>query len=587
MIQNTINNLISTGIKALGLPDTTISLDHSSDVSHGDYSSNIALVLLSQISPNQDYPNPRILADILVKQINSSIPKEISKIEVAGPGFINFFLSDAYYVDQLNQILSNKEAYGSNEDFQGKKAIVEFSSPNIAKPFTIGHLRSTIIGAAIANLLEFTGWQVFRDNHLGDWGTQFGKQIYAIMNFGGGENANIEKIASSENPVKELVKLYVEFHTKAEVDSSLNDKGREWFKKLEDGDGKARELWQKCIDWSWQEFQKIYNALGITFSPDFDSGRGLGEAFFEDKMSEPIETLKQKNLLHEGKEGAQLVFFPEETNLPPLMILKADGATLYSTRDLATDYYRLNNYHPDLIINEVGSEQTLYFRQLFYIEELLGWFKKDQRVHIGHGLYRFKDKKMSTRKGVVIWLEDVLSEAVNKAAQLKKDDTQASVAFEVGIGALKWNDLKRKPSLDIVFDWEEILNMEGNSGPYVQYAHARACSVLSKSGQMDFSLNSESIFSNDDERNLAKKITYFPTMVSNAAKDYAPYMVANYIFDVAQAYNSFYNKHSILGAGKIKVSTSQRNLRLSLTAATAQILKNGLNLLGISAPTEM
>ena len=345
---------------------------------------------------------PKDIAEDIIKELEKDklFLGVVSKTEVAGPGFINFFLKDEAIIDSLVIISKDPEAFVITNTNKGKRVIVEYSSPNIAKPFTVGHLRSTIIGDAIANLLETTGWEVLRDNHLGDWGTQFGKQIYAIKTWG-----NERQIENASNPVEELVALYVKFHKEAEKDDSINDKARLWFKKLEDGDSEARRLWKKCIEWSWKgEFDNIYKRLGFKgFYKDFEGGRGLGEAFFEDKMQIVIAELEQKNLLKEGKEGAKLFFFPDE-KYPPAMLLKKDGATLYHTRDLATDKYRLIHYKPDLIINEVGAEQKLYFEQLFEMESMLGWYKKSQRIHVYHGLIHFKDGKMSTRKGNVIWL---------------------------------------------------------------------------------------------------------------------------------------------------------------------------------------
>jgi len=545
---------------------------------HGDYATNVAMNLKGKSSKIKG-DSSRQIADEIVKKLNndSVLKKVIEKIEVAGPGFINFWLKNKVLIDFPKIILKEKGKYGSSKAGLKKTVIVEYSSPNIAKPLTIGHLRSTIIGDAIANLFQATGWKVYRDNHLGDWGTQFGKQIYAIKTWG--DEKNIEK---SKNPVRELVSLYVKFHEEAEKDPSLNDKAREWFKKLEDGDEETRRIWENCVAWSWVAFDEIYGRLGIKFSKEFNNGKGLGEAFFEDKMDEIINELKSKKLLKEGKEGAKLVFF-EKDKYPPAMILKKDGTTLYHTRDLATDKYRRDQYDPYLIINEVGSEQTLYFQQLFEMEKLLGWFKEGQRVHVGHGLFRFKDKKMSTRKGGIIWLEDVLNEAVKKAKELGSGSDK--LAETVGIGALKWNDLKRDPKTNIVFDWEEILKMQGNSGPYLQYTFARTQSVLRKAKSKKPKTKSSEIRSskievNDEEASLLRSFIHFPEVVEEAAKKYAPNLLCNYLYDLAQKYNAFYNKHRVIGSANLE-------LRLKLTAATGKILKNGLTLLGIDTPEKM
>lgn len=556
IILKSIKNV--TGIKE-------VDLDIQENEVFGDYSTNIALKL------KKEGENPRDIAEgIKVKLLKDvELSKVVQKIEIAGPGFINFWISKDILIDNLIQIDDQKEKYGTSETNKGKLAIVEYSSPNIAKPFTIGHLRSTIIGDAIANLLSATGWKVLRDNHLGDWGTQFGKQIYAIKTWG--DFAEIEK---SENPVKELVALYVKFHEEAEKDPSIEDEAREWFKKLEDGDREALDLWQKCVDLSWKEFDKIYKELGVSFSSEFNNGRGLGEAFFENKMASVIDELEKNSLLKEGEEGAKLVFFKKD-KYPPAMILKKDGTSLYHTRDLATDKYRKENYNPDLIINEVGLEQKLYFEQLYEIETMLGWYKDDQRVHVGHGLIRFKEGKMSTRKGNVIWLEDVLSEAHHRAKKLGSESDE--LIGMVAIGALKWNDLKRDSKTDIVFDWDEMLSMEGNSGPYLQYTYARAHSILEKSGDKKTEIKSEP---EKAELDILRYLSQFSEIIMNAAKNYSPNILANYLFGLAQKFNNFYNTNRILDSEK-------KEIRIGITRGVAQVLKNGLDLLGIEAPEKM
>jgi len=538
----------------------------------GDYSSNVALVASKILKKN-----PFELAQKLTKEINSSplILPNIDKVEVVKPGFINFWVSKEYLLSQLKQVLEQEEKFGSKNEDLSKKVVVEYSSPNIAKPFTVGHLRSTIIGDAIANLLQANGRKVYRDNHLGDWGTQFGKQIYAIKTWG-----DEEKIEKSENPVKELVALYIKFHEEAEKNSELEEKARVWFKRLEDGDSEARRLWKKCVDWSLAEFRKIYQDLGVEFTEN--EGLGYGESFFEDKIQPVIEELRTKKLLKEGEGGARLVFF-EKDKYPPLMILKQDGATLYATRDLATDKFRLEKYGKDvLIINEVGNEQSLYFRQLFETEKMLGWVKEGQRIHIKHGLYRFKDAKMSTRKGNTIWLEEVLREAEKRALDLSSEKN-VEIARKVAIGAIKWNDLKRNSNSDIVFDWDEILNMQGDSGPYIQYGFVRTQSVLFKAkcpslpGVFE---DRKKLKFEPEEISLLRAITRFPEVVLQAGENFAPNILCNYLFDLTQKFNLFYQKHKVIGS-------DQEDFRLVLTAGVGQVIKNGLNLLGISAPEKM
>jgi arginyl-tRNA synthetase len=589
------NNIITQALKNIVSQYKTeinFSLEHPSDPAHGDFATNLALLLYPKLENKTDYASPRALAEHIKSSLllDNELMEIVERLEVAGAGFINFFIKSQKMLQELDDIVSMGEQYGSNSFGAGKLAIVEYSSPNIAKPFTIGHLRSTIIGDAVANILEANGYKVLRDNHLGDWGTQFGKLIYAIKHLGAGnQEKNIEIINKAEKPVKELVKLYVEFHERAETDEQLNVSARQWFKKLEDKDPEARQLWQMCIDWSWKEFSRIYSLLGIKFSDEFDQGRGLGESFFEDKMSSVLDILASKDWYRKGEQGAKLVFFPNE-KLPPAMVLKSDGATLYHTRDLATDKYRLDTYHPDLIINEVGSEQSLYFQQLFEIEYMLGWFEPGERKHIGHGMFRFAQGKMSTRKGNVIWLEDVLDEAVLRAQTLgNPDKADDELNHMVGIGALKWNDLRGDYKRDIIFNWDEILSMKGNSGPYIQYTHARCRSVLEKAEELknqgikELKGNKNFTVCNQEELALLRYLYRFPEVVVRAGEEYAPHVICTFLYEISQKFNSFYNSNSILQAQ----TEDQVQLRLLLTGATSIVLKNGLNLLGIKAPDRM
>ena len=550
-----------------------IILEFSENEKFGDYSTNFAMKYWRDFEFKNSYEFASFLTEKLQK--NKHLTKIVSKIEMAGPGFINFWLKKEVLMKNLEETLKKKEKYGASQINKGKIVIVEYSSPNIAKPFTIGHLRSTIIGDAIANLLQATGWKVYRDNHLGDWGTQFGKMIYAIKAWG-----NEEEIAKSKNPVKDLVTLYIKFHKQAEKSPSLEDEARQWFKKLEDGDGEAKRLWQKCVDWSWLAFDKIYSKLGVVFSYDFEHGRGLGESFFENKIKAVIDELEERKLLKVGEKGAKLVFFKKD-KYPPAMILKKDGATLYHTRDLATDKYRLEKYNPDLIINEVGAEQTLYFKQLFEIEKLLGWYASEQRIHIGHGLIRFKEGKMSTRKGNAVWMEDVFQEAQKRAVELGSNDVK--LADMVSVGALKYNDLKRESKTEIIFNWEEILNMKGDSGPYLQYVYARCQSVLEKARMKDKKIKfykKKFIEPKIEELLVLRWLARFPEVLIKSAEQMAPNLLCNYLFQLCQKFNLFYQKYQIL-------DQPEEQFRLSLTTAVGQVIKNGLWLLGIQTPERM
>ncbi len=548
-----------------------IQLTHPTQKNFGDYFSNLAMTVYKKVNQQARWKSPRDFAQIIVDQLKLIDLAFIKNIEIAGPGFINFYFKTNIYSNFLNQI---KKDQLINKTISQQKVVVEYSSPNIAKPFTVGHLRSTIIGDAVANLLEAIGCTIYRDNHLGDWGTQFGKQIYAIKTWG-----DETKIDQSISPVKELVALYVKFHQEAEKNSKLIDYARAWFKKLEDGDCEAKRLWQKCIDWSWKEFNLIYQKLGVKFTEN--NGRGYGESFFVNQMDDVIQELINKKLLTNSK-GAKLVFFSED-KYPPLMIIKQDGASLYATRDLATDKFRLKKYGKDvIIINEVGAEQQLYFQQLYELENMLSWFDLKQRIHVKHGMYQFKDKKMSTRKGNVIWLEEVIEEAyqrVKKVAAGKIDDKDV---LKIAIGALKWNDLKKKSALDVIFDWDEILRIDGNSGPYMQYTCVRCRSILQKITDKPGKLPNNLVL-NLDEQALIKLAMRFNQEVLLSALNLAPHQLCTYLYELAQLFNSFYNKHSILQA-----STDEKKiLRIKITKTVFWILQEGLGLLGIESVEKM
>lgn len=567
-VEAIIKQAIVQALQKLGVTEIAeeqVQLEHPKDPLHGDFATNVALTQFKQVQDT--WKTPLAFAQALAQHI------EGIDVTAEKPGFLNFWIPTELLLQNLTTIAEKKDQYGKRDQYTGKKVVVEYSSPNIAKPFTVGHLRSTIIGDAIANLLEATGWTVYRDNHLGDWGTQFGKQIYAMKTWG-----DEEAIEKSERPVKLLVDLYVKFHEEAGKNPELEEEGRKWFQKLEAGDKEARELWKKCVEWSLKEFATIYDELGVSFTEN--NGKGYGESFFEDKMGEIITELEKKEILKEN-QGAKLIFFPDD-KYPPLMIIKKDGATLYATRDLATDKYRKEIHGDDIvIINEVGIEQSLYFKQLFETENMLGWFTPEQRIHIGHGHYRFKEGKMSTRKGNVIWLEDILEEAEKRAAALGKDG-EGIQAKAIGIGAIKWNDLKRTPQQDILFDWDDILNMQGNSGPYLQYTYVRTQSVLSKSqanathsaGEMS------NVTLERAERDLLRLLMQYTEVVEEAAATFSPHILCTYLFTLAQSFNLFYQKHKI-------IESKEKDFRLLLTTGVGQVLKNGLHLLGITVPQRM
>lgn len=592
MIRDVLKTEIEKALTALGVDYSglEINLEHPADFKFGDYSTNIAMMVAKQLEQN-----PKDLAEKIAEQIRAGKNKNIKDVQVAGPGFINFYLSNEFFAESIRKVAVSGPSFvdvGFN-----KKLILEYSSPNIAKPFTIGHLRSTIIGAALANILKTSGFDVVRENYLGNWGTQFGKLIVAIKK--GDLKSKLKEVEQSENPIRYLVDLYVKFHQEAETNPDLEEEARQEFKKLEDGDKQNDEIWRSCIALSLAEFNKIYLRLGL--ASGFD--RYTGERESHERVNDVYKILEENELITVSEEA--WIVELEKFGLPPLLVRKKDGSSIYAVRDLASDLVRREKYGKDImIVNEVGSEQMLYFRQLFAVEKILGWFKEGERVHVSHGLYSFKDGKMSTRKGNVIWLDKVLDEARSRSLRkiIEGDDGQVTVLAEgvteidrssvfgvskladevqklkvaeaVGIGAIKYNDLKREASRDIIFDWDDILNLKGNSGPYLQYTYARANSVLIKSGK------SIKDFCVEEESQVSRMVHIFPEIVERAANEYAPHHICTYLYNLASAFNSYYAQNKIIGS-------ENEAYRLALTKAVAQVLESGLNLLGIPVLSEM
>ncbi|OGC92391.1 arginine--tRNA ligase [Candidatus Amesbacteria bacterium RIFCSPLOWO2_01_FULL_49_25] len=510
-----------------------------------------------EIEKRGDYSFYTTDKDVMIKE-----DEVIEKVERVG-GFVNIWLKNDVLVNQIDEVIRRGQQYGGSTGGSGKRVIIDYSAPNIAKPFGIGHLRSTIIGQALYNLYKFCGWDVVGDNHLGDWGTQFGKLIFMIKN-----------TDTADYSIDNLEKLYVEFHKHAEWE----DEGRKWFKKLEEGDAEAKEIWEKCVKVSMAEFDRIYELLGVKIDAAF------GESFYEDMMIGVIEEAKRKGVMHES-EGAGVIEIPGIKT--PLMLLKSDGGTTYATRDLATLKFRREKWDPDMVIYEVGAEQGLHFEQVFAAANMLGYIKEGERlVHTKHGLYLDMDgKKFATRKGKTIKLEEVLEEAIERARKLGNTDQ----AQAVGIGAIKYFDLMHSVQSNIVFDWEKMMNLQGNSGPYLQYTHARIESVIRQGGKLMERYNLSNYRVNKEEERVVKMIYRFGEVVEESASRLAPNLLCGYLFELAQRFNTFYNKHSILtptGAAEEERGRT-REFRLAMTKATGIIIRNGLTLLGIEAPGRM
>ena len=510
---------------------------------------------------------PQQIAADLAEKIDSA---NFEKIEVVGP-YLNFFMNKELISKKVLQtVVKEKEHYGdSNIGNQGTVPI-DMSSPNIAKPISMGHLRSTVIGNSIGFIMEKIGYQPIRINHLGDWGTQFGKLIVAYKKWGSEEAVKAE-------PINELLRLYVQFHEVAETEPELNEEARAWFKRLEEGDEEAIQLWQWFRDESMKEFNKIYDLLEV----QFDSLNG--EAFYNDKMDEIVELLEEKHLLNEDK-GAEIVDL-SAYDLNPALIKKSDGATLYITRDLAAALYRKRTYDFKQSLYVVGNEQSYHFKQLKAVLKEMGFDWSDDMHHIPFGLITQGGKKLSTRKGKIVLLEEVLNEAIQSAKEQiseKNPDLENKdvVAKQVGVGAVIFHDLKNDRLNTFDFNLEEVVRFEGETGPYVQYTHARAVSLLEKAGFVpsetaDYALN------DDISWEVVKLVQKYPETVLSAGEKYEPSVIAKHAIKLAQAFNKYY-AHT-----KILADDEQKEARLALVYAVTVLLKEDLRLLGLHEPDKM
>lgn len=509
---------------------------------------------------------PQDIAKEIAEKIDIS-DSVFKKVEINGP-YINFTIFEKALAEKiLTEILEKKSVYGKSSPGKGKTIVIDYSSPNIAKPFGIGHLRSTVIGAALYRLYKELGYKVIGINHLGDWGTQFGLLMLAFREKG-------DTSSLQANPVEYLYNLYVEYNKKSESDPDVMKKARLQFKLLEEGDSVAVELWKKFKELSLEGFKEIYQLLGV----DFDYY--TGESFYNDRIKDTLKAIKEKGLLKES-EGALIVDLSSH-NLPPCLLKKQDGATLYSTRDLTAAIYRYNTFHFDKILYVVGTPQSLHFQQIINVLQLLGfpWAKDIIHVNFGHIV------GISTRRGSLIFLKDVLDKSIEKALQkieenvqlrkIEKIEDKEKVAKAVGIGAIIFNDLKNKRIHDVVFDWDQMLNFEGETGPYLQYTHARICGIIRKSAakinsNVDFSLLKEL-----ETKNLIIALANYPDVIKRAALEYEPSILSNYLLELTALFNVFYNKYRVLGSG-----SSLEKARLFLVDSARQVLVNGLRILGL------
>lgn len=580
MIEETVKKIIIKSLKEVkkgkkliieGTP--SFSVNFSSQEKFGDLTTDIAF----RIS-ERDKKDPLKIAEIIREYIlKEDKGKLFQKVEVAAPGYINFFIQEKKIWKFFQQVSGKKKFFKKKK----KTVIIDYSSPNIAKPFGIGHLRSTIIGQAIYNIYKIWGWHCIGDNHLGDWGTQFGKIIFQIKRKKlRGKNKREKKKILNNLSISEIEKLYVDFHKEAERNPSLEKEARKWFRKLEEGDKEALYIWKKCVKISVREFQKIYDLLGIKIDYSF------GESFYKDLAKKVVKEALRRKIAKESK-GAIIVDLSKD-NLPPAILLKSDGTTTYFSRDLAAIKFRIKKWNPDLIVYEVGKEQELYFKQLFTTVDMMGWLKKGKMIHVSHGLIRGAKGKLSTRRGENIHLEDVLREAIEKAEKLIKeerisDSEKKKIAKIVGIGAIKYNDLSQEIRKDIDFNWERILNLKGESSPYIQYTACRIKSLLKKTRKKRFIFPKFPTFDiSPQARSLMLEIIKFPSVLERSAREFSPNLISRFSLNLAKKYNYFYDNIPILST-----SLEKRSFRLYLSFITYKFLEISLGILGIEIPPKM
>src|SRR3989338_7575497 len=515
--------------------------------------------------------DPKKMAEDWARKINKTKNEFIENAQALGP-YLNINLKkQKNYSLILNDISKLKSKFGRSDLNAKKVAVIDYSGPNIAKPIGVGHLRSTIIGQALANIYEATGYGVIRDNYLGDWGTQFGKLVYAYQQWG-------DKKKIAQNPIKELNDLYIKFHKEAEKNPEIEDSAREIFQKMEKGDSELIKLWMKFRSISIAEFKKIYERLGIKFDAY------LGESYFAKETDKLVEECLEKKLAKKDEETGAIAVEDLE-GLPSFLLRKKDDSGLYITRDLAALIFRVEVFEPDSILYVVGEEQSLHFRQLFALARALGYIDGAKAEHIGFGLVLSGGEKMSTRKGTLIELDELIKQSVEKSKEILRQKNKdlsekeiEEISEIIGLGAVVYNDLRQSRQKNISFDWKRMLDFEGGSAVYLQYTVARINSILKKlnAGELEEKI-SKPIFEKESEFALARKMMFFPMVVLEAQKHNSPHLIAVYLEELAQLFNHFYNEVSIIGTGNIDLRLS----RVSLIKSVATVIKNGLKLLGV------
>ena len=561
-MKNQIVNLLSQNIEVLTSEEISQLIEIPPKPEMGDFAFPCFRLAKSY------HKAPPMIAQDLKESIGDQA--FLSEIKVVG-GYLNFYVDKAQYAQQIIDKYNNTTDYGCSDQGKDKTICIDYSSPNVAKNFHVGHLRTTIIGNSLYKIFSKLGYKVVRINHLGDWGTQFGKLIVAYKKWGSRE-------AVEEKGIEELMDIYVKFHEEAEKDDSLNDEARAWFLKMEQGDEEALEIWKWFRDISLKEFMRVYNILGM----EFDSF--AGESFYRDKTADVIKRLTDDGLLKES-QGAMIVPLDED-DMPPCIVAKKDGSSIYATRDLAAILYRKATYNFDRCLYVTGLEQKLHFAQVFKVIELMGNDYAKNLVHIPYGLVSLKSGKISSRKGNVIFAEDLLRESINKTTSIIEEKNpdipdKEEVAKQVGIGAIIFNDLYNQRIKDVIFDWNKLLNFDGETGPYVQYTYARASSVLRKIGEVPDTID-YTLLTDEASIGLLKEIERYPQVIKDAAERYEPSVIARYSIDLAHAFNKFYHECQI----NVEDETTKYT-RTNVVKIARYIIKDALSLLGIQCPEQM
>ncbi|SHF02808.1 arginyl-tRNA synthetase [Marinitoga hydrogenitolerans DSM 16785] len=567
LVEKILEDLLKKSVEKI-FPNAEVKdpvVQRTSNENFGDFQTNFAMINAKVFKKA-----PRVIAQDIIDNIPEN--EIIEKIEIAGPGFINIFIKNDFLVNYLPKLEKEEPDFSFITD-KGT-VVIDYSSPNIAKPMHIGHLRSTVIGDSIKRIYKYLGYDVIGDNHLGDWGTQFGKLIVAYRLW-------LDREHYEKDPIGEMERIYVKFEKEAEKNPELLEEARQELKKLQDGETENRKLWQEFIDLSLKEYNKIYRRMDIEFDTYY------GESHYHSIMPEIVKMLLEKGIATYS-EGAVVVFFDEKENLPPAIIQKKDGAFLYATSDLACIKFRRETYHPNRILYVTDERQQTHFKQVFNIARKLGW--EDNYQHIWFGLMRFADGVFSTRKGNVIKLQELLDKAVEKAKAIIEEknpelseEEKSKIAEIIGIGAVKYADLSQNRISHIIFDWDKMLAFDGNTAPYLLYTYARIQSLKRKAKDNGYTLDNAEILINEKlERKLSLLLTQLPIIVMRAADDYKPNLIADYLFELAQTYNSFYNSLSVL-----KEEEKVLKSRLLLSHLAGEVLRKGLDLLGIKVVDKM